>query len=102
MFQFRYNEEDSRLKNREVFYLYCDDKLYYSQPLLIPVKLEINRNKRSILLNNILITSDIKMCKDIFEFIIAIKEILDIDNYTVDNSVNSGDFYRELYKKEII
>ncbi len=48
MIQFIYSEEDSNYKQREVYYLYYKDKLYYSKPLLIPVKLEINRNERYI------------------------------------------------------
>ena len=46
MFQFIYNEDDSKIKKREVYYLYYNDKLYYSMSLLIPVKLEIDRRER--------------------------------------------------------
>ena len=78
MFQFIYDEVDSEFKKREVYYLYYNDKLYYSMSLLIPVKLEIDRRERYILLNNILVNNDEEMCRDIFKFIILSKDILDI------------------------
>lgn len=102
MIQFIYSEEDSNFKQREVYYLYYKDKLYFSKPLLIPVKLEISRNERYILLNNILIDSDRQMCEDIFEFIISAKNILDIEDYIVNESVNSGILYKQIYQKNIL
>lgn len=102
MFQFIYDEEDSNYKQREVYYLYYKDKLYFSKPFLIPVKLEISRNERYILLNNILIDSDRQMCEDIFEFIISVKNILDIEDYIVNENVNSGILYKQIYQKNIL
>lgn len=102
MFQFIYDEVDSNYKQREVYYLYYKDKLYFSKPLLIPVKLEISRNERYILLNNILIDSDKQMCEDIFEFIILAKNILDIEDYIVSENVNSGILYKQIYQKNIL
>jgi hypothetical protein len=102
MFQFIYDEVDSNYKQREVYYLYYKDKLYFSKPLLIPVKLEISRNERYILLNNILIDSDRQMCEDIFKFIILAKNILDIEDYIVNENVNSGILYKQIYQKNII
>lgn len=102
MFQFIYNEDDSEFKEREVYYLYYDDKLYYSKPLLIPVKLEIDRRERYILLNNILVNNDEEMCRDIFKFIILAKDILNIEGYRVHDCIKSGELYKEIYNKDII
>lgn len=102
MIQFRYNETDSNLKHREVYYLYYKDKLYYSKPFLIPVKLEINRDEKEILLNNLIIDFDKQMCIDIFELIVSMKQIFDIENYLISNHVKTGELYRQIYKKDII
>lgn len=102
MMQFLYNERESRFKQREVYFLYYKDKLYYSGNFVVPVKLEINRNERFILLNNTLIDSDRKMCEDIFKFIILAKHILDVEDYTVSDIVASGLLYREIHQKDTI
>ena len=102
MIQFVYDEQDSLFKQKEVYYLYYKDKLYYSKPLLIPVKLEIDRNEKYIALNNIIINSDKKLCEDLFEFIISMRELLDIEGYTVSDVISSGLFYKEVYHKDII
>jgi hypothetical protein len=102
MMQFLYNEKESKIKKREVCFLYYKDKLYCSGNFVVPVKLEINRNDKSILLNNILIDSDRKMCEDIFKFIILAKHVLDVEDYTVKDIVASGLLYREIYQKDTI
>ena len=102
MMQFLYDEKNSKTRKREVYLLYYKDKLYYSKPLLIPVKLEIDRNEKFILLNNILIDSDRKMCEDIFKFITLAKHVLDIEGYIVNDIIASGLLYKEIYKTNII
>lgn len=102
MMQFLYDEKESKIKKREVYFLYYKDKLYCSGNFVVPVKLEINRNDKSILLNNILIDSDREMCEDIFKFIILAKHILDVEDYTVKDIVASGLLYREIYQKDTI
>jgi hypothetical protein len=102
MIQFIYDEKNSKLRQREVYLLYYKDKLYCSGNFVVPVKLEIDRNEKCIVLNNILIDSDKKMCEDLFEFIISMKELLDIEDYTVSDVLASGLFYREVYQKDII
>lgn len=102
MMQFLYDKKESKIKKREVYFLYYKDKLYCSGNFVVPVKLEINRNDKSILLNNILIDSDREMCEDIFKFIILAKHILDVEDYTVKDIVASGLLYREIYQKDII
>lgn len=102
MMQFLYDEKDSKSRQREVYLLYYKDKLYFSGNFIIPVKLEIDRNEKFILLNNILIDSDRKMCEDIFKFIILVKDILDVEGYTVSDIVASGLLYKEIYQKDII
>lgn len=102
MIQFIYDEVDSNYKQREVYYLYYKDKLYFSKSFLIPVKLEISRKERYILLNNILIDSDRQMCEDIFKFIISAKDILNIEGYRVHDCIKSGELYKKIYNKDII
>lgn len=102
MMQFLYDEKESKIKKREVYFLFYKNKLYCSGNFVVPVKLEINRNDKSILLNNILIDSDREMCEDIFKFIILAKHILDIEGYVVSDDVASGLLYKEIYKTNII
>lgn len=102
MMQFLYDEKNSKSRQREVYLLYYKDKLYCSGNFVVPVKLEINRNDKSILFNNILIDSDREMCEDIFKFIILAKHVLDVEDYTVSDAVASGLLYREIYQKDII
>lgn len=102
MIQFIYDEKNSKFRQREVYLLYYKDKLYCSGNFVVPVKLEIDRNEKCIVLNNILIDFDRQMCKDLFEFIISMRELLDIKDYTVSDVIASGLFYREVYQKNII
>ena len=94
--------QTERLFIKEMTDVDYKDKLYYSKPLLIPVKLEIDRNEKYITLNNIIINSDKKLCEDLFEFIISMRELLNIEGYTVSDVIASGLFYREVYQKDII
>jgi len=102
MMRFLYDEKNSETRKREVYLLFYKDKLYCSGNFIVPVKLEIDRNERFVLLNNILIDSDREMCEDIFKFIILAKDILDVEGYTVSDDVASGLLYREIYQKNII
>ena len=102
MMRFLYDEKNSETRKREVYLLSYQDKLYYSGNFIVPVKLEIDRNERFVLLNNILIDSDREMCEDIFKFIILAKHILDIEGYTVSDAVASGLLYKEIYQRDII
>ena len=102
MMRFLYDEKNSETKKREVYLLSYQDKLYCSGNFVVPVKLEIDRNERFILLNNILIDSDREMCEDIFKFIILAKHILDVEGYTVSDVVASGLLYKEIYQKDTI
>jgi hypothetical protein len=102
MMQFLYDEKNSTSRHREIYLLYYKDKLYCSGNFVVPVKLEIDRNDKSILLNNILIDSDREMCEDIFKFIILAKHILDIEGYIVNDIIASGLLYKEIYKTNII
>ncbi len=102
MFQFIYDEKDSKMRQLEVYFLYYNNKLYHSGNMLLPVKLEINRIEKHITLNNIIANSDKEICKELFDFIISIKDILDIKDYSVGTCVSSGMLYKEIYNKNII
>lgn len=101
--QFIYDEEESKIKEcGEVYLLYINDELYYSGNLLNPVKLEIDRERRSILINNIVSFEEEELCCDIFKFIIAAKMILDIEGYEVSKLVSSGLLYHSVFKRKTI
>ena len=101
--QFIYDEEESKIKEcGEVYLLYINDELYYSGNLLNPVKLEIDRERRSILINNLVAFADEEFSCDIFKFIIAAKMILDIEGYEVSKLVSSGLLYHSVFKRKTI
>lgn len=102
MIQFKYNEIDSESKQREVYIIYYEDKIYYSKPFLVPVKLEIDRERREITINNIIIDSDREICIEIFKTIISMKEILNIKDYHINKDIKSGELYKQIYQKDIL
>ena len=100
--RFIYDEEESKERGAEVYFLYINDKLCYSMNMCNPVKLEIDRDRRSVLINNIVAFEDEELCCDIFKFIIAAKMILDIEGYEVSKLVSSGLLYHSVYKRKTI
>jgi hypothetical protein len=102
MIQFKYNEIDSKTKRREVYIIYYKDKIYYSKPFIVPAKLEIDRDRKEITINNMIIDSDREMCLEIFKLIISMKNVLDIENYYINKDIKSGELYKQIYQKDIL
>ena len=102
MMQFIYDERESREKQCEVYILTYDNKIYYSGRMLNPVKLEINRSRREILINNIRTDIDEDICREIFKYIHEMKEELEIESYEVSDIIGSGLLYRRINSTNII
>ncbi len=102
MMQFIYDERESGEKQCEVYILIYNNKIYYSGMLFNPVKLEINRSRRKILINNIRTDIDEDICREIFKYIHEMKEELEIESYEVSDIVSSGLLYRRVYSTSII
>ena len=100
--RFIYDEEESKFKLREVYLLYINDELYYSVTFFNPVKLEIDRDRRSVLINNIIVSEDKELLDDIFKLVILARDIFDIEGYEVSEQVFSGTYYRQKYGKDTI
>lgn len=104
MFQLMYDEKESREKGNEVYILYYKDKVYYSMWLANPVKVEIRREERDMFINNLRVesTGERKFACEVFKFILQMKELLEIERYTMKESTSSSKYYIELYGEYII
>lgn len=104
MFQLIYNERESNAKDNEIYILYYNNKAYYSMWLTNPVKVEICRRDSYMFINNLRVESEDerKFAREVFEFILQMKEILEIEGYIVKEITSSSEYYVELYGVIII
>lgn len=104
MFQLMYDEKESREKDNEVYILYYKNKVYCSMWLANPVKVEICRKEKDMYINNLRIesTGEREFACEVFKFILQMKELLEIEGYTMKEITSSSRYYVELYGEYII
>lgn len=105
MFQLIYNEKESKEKEcDEVYILYYKNKAYYSMWLANPVKVEINREDKYMYINNLRVGNEDEkeFARKVFKFILQMKALLNIEEYTMRELTSSSRYYIELYGEYII
>lgn len=104
MLQLIYDEKESREKDNEVYILYYKNKAHYSMWLANPVKVEIRREEKDMYINNLRVESkdERKFACEVFKFILQMKNMLEIEGYTMKENTSSSKYYVELYGEYII
>lgn len=105
MFQLMYDEKESKAKGySEVYILYYKDKIYYSMWLANPVKVEICRSGEYLYINNLRVesTGEREFARQVFDFILQMKDMLEIEGYMMKDNTSSSKYYIELYGAHII
>jgi hypothetical protein len=100
-----YDEKASKAKGcTEVYILYYKDKAYYSMWLMNPVKVEICREDKYIYINNLRVGNEDEkeFACEVFKFILQMKDLLEIEGYTMKEKTSSSEYYIELYGEYII
>ena len=104
MFQLVYDERESKDKGyNEVYILYYNNKMYYSMWLTNPVKVEICRSCKYMFINNLNVykKEEREFVCEVFDFILQMKELLEIEGYTMKEITSSSQYYVKLYGKYI-
>ena len=104
MFQLVYDEKESEAKEDiEVYILYYKNKIHYSMWLTNPVKVEICRCHKYMFINNLSVANrkEKKFACEIFNFILQMKELLEIEGYTMRKRSLSSEYYVKLYGEYI-
>ena len=105
MFRLVYDVIESEVKEpNEVYILYYENKIYYSMWILNPVKVEICRKDKYIFINNLNVwnDNDKKFARNFFDFLSQMKDMLEIEGYTMREETSSSKYYVELYGEYII
>ena len=106
MFQLIYNEEESKRREgiNEVYILHYRNKIYYSMSLRNPAKIVICRRYKHMYINNLSVESEEEkeFAREIFKFILQLKDVLEIEEYTMNDKTSSSEYYIELYGEYII
>jgi hypothetical protein len=104
MIQFVYDESESSKKRREVYILYYNGINYCSMFMAIPVKLEIDRRNKEIMINNLCVGSENEkqFACEIFQWIKEMRDMFEIKDYKILEVTSSGRYYIEVYKTNTI
>jgi hypothetical protein len=99
-----YDEYESLVKKHEVYILYHNGTRYYSMFMTNPVKLEINREKKNLFINNLSIGSEKErqFACEVFQWIKEMRDMFEIKDYKMLKTTSSSVYYIEVYKTNLI
>lgn len=71
--------------DEEIYYLYKNDKPYFSMGFPYPTKLTIDRKKKIVYVNNLFINTEYEklIARLMLNLILEMKEALEIEGYTI-------------------